>query len=145
MPDDRRTKALARLQQLQRLQALAAQRQAAAARASAATYERQIACVEERVTAEAAAITDYTDIPALGRWADLMDSRRDGLVRRKAAEQQRADLLARKAAAAQLTVEQHAELLNHLRKRLQAERQREASRAEWESAATLTGWKRDDA
>lgn len=145
MPDDRRTKALAELHQLQRLQALAVQQHAAQAQAGVAAVGRQIAELERRVAAEAAALDDYRDAAALGRWTDLMDRRRGGLLRRQAEAQQHADRLASKAATARLAVEQHAELLRHLRTQLRMGQRRAAIRKEWETAAALSAPECDEA
>ncbi len=139
MPDDRQTKALTKLHYLQRLQALSAQQQAAQAQAAATAIGQQIAGLDRRVTAEAAALADYRDAAAMGRWADLMDHRRGGLLHRQAEAQQHADRLAIKAATARLTVEQHGELLRHLREQLRIEERRVATRKEWEIAAAKPG------
>jgi hypothetical protein len=139
MPDRRQSKTLARLKQLKQANAMAAQRQAMAAQEQVTDTELSIAAMDQRVVEEASAMADYADTPALGRWADLMDHRRDGLLQRKAAEQRVADALAQKAAAAQLTVEQYGLLLKNLERQQRDQQQRAAALAEWE-ALTQALW-----
>ncbi|MCA8927217.1 MAG: hypothetical protein KDC18_04055 [Alphaproteobacteria bacterium] len=135
MAHDRQGRALAQLVQVRRMEALARRSEALAALGRVAALDRQIDGIDARVAAEAAALADYADMPALGRWADGMDANRRSLVRRRAGEQRQADALVARAAAAEMVTEQHRELLaDHRRKQTEA-RRRAAERAEWEALA----------
>lgn len=139
MPDNRQTKALAKLEQIKRLAALAEHRRVAAAQAKVAEVQGQIDGIDTRIAGEIAVFTDYTDTPALSRWAGMMEDRREVLVSHRIMEERVVAALAEKAAEADMEAEQHKELLKHLRKKLAEEKRRARERAEWEQAAILFG------
>jgi len=137
MADDRQGRALGQLLQLRDLEAHAAAREAQVAAARVAAVGQQIAGLDERVLVEAAALSDYADAGALGRWADVMDDKRTGLVRHMAGEQRRASQLADRANATDRVAEHHRELLGDHRRRLADHQRRARERAEWEALSAL--------
>lgn len=137
MRNDRQALALAQLLQLRRQQALAERRQALAASARVQAVDRQIRTIDAQVATEVGSLAQPADLPAMGRWADLMDGKRAVLGERRAAEQRQAEALALRAAKADTVAEQYRELLKDRRLKLAEDRRRARDRATWEALALL--------
>lgn len=137
MRNDRQARALAQLLQLRRQQAMAERRLALAASARVEAVDRQIRTIGAQMATEVGGLAQPVDLPAMWRWADLMDGKRAALEERRAAEQRRAEALALRAAEADTVAEQYRELLDDRRRTLAEDRRRARDRGEWEALALL--------